>query len=50
MLSDCVQTVNPAVTRQINQSRRSRPMFFVVSLYALIAMIPMTAAPTPHPW
>ena len=46
-LSDCVHTVNAATARKIDQSSRLRPMFLVVSLYALIAMIPMTAAPTP---
>jgi hypothetical protein len=40
-------TVTVAVTRKMPQSSQSMPMVFLVSLYALLATIPMTAAPTP---
>ena len=45
--SDFVITVVAALTRKIAHSSLSLPMFLVVSLYALIAMMPITAAPTP---
>ena len=46
-ISDLVITVTAALTRKIAHSNQSLPMFLVVSLQALIAMIPITAAPTP---
>jgi hypothetical protein len=46
-ISDSVTTVTAALARKMAHSSLSVPMFFVVSLYALIAMMPITAAPTP---
>ena len=45
--SDSVTIVTAALTAKIAHSSRSLPMLLVVSLYALIAMMPITHAPTP---
>ena len=46
-LSDSVTIVTPAATAKIAHSSLSLPTLLVVSLYALSAMMPITAAPTP---
>jgi hypothetical protein len=46
-ISDWVTTVTTASVRNITHRSLFVPTVFLVSLYALIAMIPTTAAPTP---
>ncbi len=47
MISEAVTAVMAPLTRKIAHSRRSLPMFLVVSFQALSATMPMTEAPTP---
>jgi len=46
-ISDSVTNVTMVSVRKIAHSNLSLPTVLVVSLYALIAMMPTTAAPTP---
>ncbi len=43
----CVATVSTRLTAKMAHSNLSLPMFLAVSFHALMAMMPMTAAPTP---
>src|SRR5574340_776997 len=46
-ISDAVQTVTPARTRNRSHARRLAPRVLFASFQALLAMMAITAAPTP---